>query len=489
MTKFKNHQNNAKCLALLFAAFICLAPGARGAGSLVTATVTITNTAGTTNGQTITVNGDVRTWTNNVVLPSIQVLTNANSNGAATNLFLQIANNPFSSINLTMTATNAIALRGFPNQTITVSLSAGWATVTYLTNSLIASMIVRVPISIEASGQDTNIASLLATALDLSTNALSYVDILLSNYMSLQATQQVGGLKTFTNTSNLYLGGTFHDPIIQNGTNNGNAFTSPGTGTGSEQFGQGAQSTNTDSLAVGNGALAAGIKSTAVGFGAYALSTQSTALGYLSEAENASDTALGYGSFAAGTNSTAIGQGALVPNADFNSTAVGYNSACTAPNQIMLGSAGVSAVVNNYLSVQGGATFGAGVTNLQTTGTNTFLGGADVAFSRYALSTLANGNNAGVAVGTNVFVEVSGPTGAFTINGINGQPNRDGKFLILLNRTGQNMTIANDSGVEPTAANRIYCLTGADKVLTGNSAAMLIYNGNATHWICLSLTQ
>jgi hypothetical protein len=63
---------------------------------------------------------------------------------------------------------------------------------------------------------------------------------------------------------------------------------------------------------------------------------------------------------------------------------------------------------------------------------------------------------------------------------------RDGKFLILLNQTGQNMTVAHDSGTDPTAANRIYSMTGADQTTTGNGAATFIYSAAAARWIMIS---
>ncbi len=80
---------------------------------------------------------------------------------------------------------------------------------------------------------------------------------------------------------------------------------------------------------------------------------------------------------------------------------------------------------------------------------------------------------------------MSGPSAAFTVNGLDGQPNRDGKFLLLLNYTGQNMTIAHDSGVDPVAGNRIYTMTGADVATTGNGSAILIYSASASRWIAL----
>lgn len=120
-------------------------------------------------------------------------------------------------------------------------------------------------------------------------------------------------------------------------------------------------------------------------------------------------------------------------------------------------------------------------------GTNAFPTNSDVSFSRRALTSLANGNNAGVPVGTNVFVEVSGPTTNFTINGIDaGGAQRDGKWIWIVNRTGWPMSIANDSGIEPVAANRIY--SGGNITFTGNpQIALLNYHGNSQHWLLWTL--
>ncbi|HEV2210863.1 MAG TPA: hypothetical protein VG167_18980 [Verrucomicrobiae bacterium] len=492
---------------------LALAPAAQ-AYNIINATITITNQAGTTNGQTLTVNGDTRTWTNSVSLPPSQVLTNNSIIGCATNLFNAVSDSPFANLFLAMSGTNGIVLQTAPNGTLTVTLSAGWGAVAYTTNVLTSAIALRLPITVEAAGQQTNLASMLALALDLSTNALSATDTLLGNYCSLSQAQTLSGTKTFTgqvvatNVGNVFsgtltnvaslqgtasylTGGLYKAATLLNSTQTNSTcyggFASLGAIVPSEQIGQSAWAGGANATAIGDFTVANGNQSTAVGYSAHAVLPSDTALGTGSFATGGSSTAIGLSSYAGATNSTALGVNASSPYT--NSTAVGANCTNTAPNQVMLGGPGSSAVVPNSLQVGGGATFGGGVTNLWTAGTNTFLPNSDIAFTRYALGSLANGNNAGVAVGTNVFVEVSGPTGAFTINGINGQPNRDGKFLILLNRTGQNMTIANDSGVEPTAANRIYCLTGADKTVTGNSAAMLIYSGTVSHWVVLSFAQ
>lgn len=116
-------------------------------------------------------------------------------------------------------------------------------------------------------------------------------------------------------------------------------------------------------------------------------------------------------------------------------------------------------------------------------GTNAVTG--SMRYTRANHTTLANGNNAGVDFGTKVYAKIkAGPTAAFAICGITG--GSDGRELIIWNATGQNMTISHDSGVEPTAANRIYTPTGADVATTGNGSARLIYDSEDSRWVLVS---
>jgi hypothetical protein len=123
------------------------------------------------------------------------------------------------------------------------------------------------------------------------------------------------------------------------------------------------------------------------------------------------------------------------------------------------------------------------ITALKATLDGTNILGGVVAFSRTNNSSLANGNNAGVLVGTNAVLTVSGPSGAFTINGIVPAA-IDAQKIYIQNSTGFSMTIANASGVDPTAANRILTPTGADMTFTGNPQLLeLIYQTSGSHWI------
>ena len=464
-----------------FLTLACLLCGlnAFAAGNIINATVAITNSIGTSNYETITINGNLLTWTNQVFVPAAQILTNNTPAGSATNLFVQLVDFPNAGISTVYGSSTSVVMSSFPGQLLTVTVSAGYATVTYSTNYLTNAYVVRMPILVEQPGQQTNIASLMATALDKSTNVLSDTDNLLSNYVSRAQVQTITANKIFTGTSNYFASAFITGASMTNATNFGNSFSSPGTGNNSLQLGVNAQAIGQSSAAIGNGSVASAFHALAVGNSSAATVDQATAIG---QRANALD-----------TNTTALGAQTTVSAGHTNSTAVGFGATTTGPNQVMIGYAGgggipaISAVINNYLQVLGGLTVANGITNLFLTGTNYFPAGSDISFGRFPVTSLANGNNAAVPVGTNVFIEVSGPSGAFTINGINGQPNRDGKQIIIKNATGQTMTIANQSGTDPTAANRILTGLSADEAFTNNPGMVtLIYDGNASRWLIQS---
>lgn len=465
-----------------------LAPAATSrATDLITATITVTNTAGTTNGQTLTVNGDIRTWTNSVVLPGTQVLTNSTIGGAATNLFNHVAGHQFTGLSFARSGTNGITLQTAPGGALSVSLSAGWGSFSLATNTLTNMTVVRIPTSGEPAGVQTNVTSGLVAAIDAAsnTNAIHESSPVATNLVGITNAQSISGIKTFTGTGGLngnvgnITNGTHWNPTMVNGTNTGLALSSPGANPGTEQFGTGAQALGFGSLAVGQNATSTvfSINGTAVGNLAYSGDVGDAAFGYQAKASGSSSTAIGYGAQATDISASAFGHGAA--SAYQFSTAIGNIAQATTTHQVMLGTA------SEYVDVPGKFSPHGGISNFWTLpGTNALPAGSDIAFGRYAVTSLANGNNAAVPVGTNIFVQVSGPTGAFTINGIAG--GRDGKWIVIVNRTGQNMTIANDSGTDPTAANRIYTMTGADRTTTGDGSCTLIYSATDSRWLVLT---
>ncbi len=154
------------CFAILFLS--CLAARASVFENL---TITITNAAGTTNGQLLTVNSDVRTWTNVVYVPASQILTNSSASGAAANLRNHLGIYGFTGLKVYAFTSTSTTLRSGDGGHIVASLSAGWGTLTYTTNTYGTNVAVRVPLEGEPSpAQRTNIASGIGHMINSSAN-------------------------------------------------------------------------------------------------------------------------------------------------------------------------------------------------------------------------------------------------------------------------------------------------------------------------------
>ncbi len=162
-----------KLFSILALLFCCFHARATLTSNFV-ATITITNTAGTTNGQTLTVAGNTRTWTNSVFIAASQIKTNNTIAGAAVNLTLQVANTPFSGLSLGADGLTYIKLTTAQNVVRpTITLSAGWASLTWATNYFNGGTVVRIPPEIETLNEGTNIASQIALYLSRSTNPIA----------------------------------------------------------------------------------------------------------------------------------------------------------------------------------------------------------------------------------------------------------------------------------------------------------------------------
>ncbi|HEX2620751.1 MAG TPA: hypothetical protein VHL11_11400, partial [Phototrophicaceae bacterium] len=129
----------------------------------VTATVTVTNTAGTSEGDTLTINGIVHTWRSVIVTANSDIQATNSIGAAATSLFNHLAgSSSFAAANLTlsMSGTNGVNLGSAPTVgTIAVSLSAGWGSIVLTTNTLGGGSAVRVPYTLEGAPEQTNITS------------------------------------------------------------------------------------------------------------------------------------------------------------------------------------------------------------------------------------------------------------------------------------------------------------------------------------------
>lgn len=505
---------------------LCFAGVARG--DYVSDLLTITNVPA--DGNTITINGTVRTWKTTVTVAATQIQATNTIAASATNLLNQIQLSPLVQVTVvTNGANNGVILGGL---SLTVATSAGWATNVFTTNAGSGSALI-LPITGLSVPNRTNLATLALQAIDVYSQAsFDSNDVAMAEFDSLGNAQTITGAKQFSSISGVVgnlTNGTWTNPNFTNAVNKGNAFSSPGVGINGEQFGSGATATGNSTLAIGagattgsaNGATAIGASAvasassaTSLGSGALATGVNSIAISVASSASGVNSLAMGKLSTSSGTNSTAFGTGASASGA--NSMAFGEVSSCTADNSFAIGVGAVENAINaiaignnvtnntaneitmgsasqtvraaGNLAVSGNAFIAGNLTNLTTaSGTNVFNG--SVATPRYNNTAMANGANQDVSAGTNVYVKLSGNTAAFSVAGI-ANPS-DGREVVLQNSTGFNMTISNDSGSETTPANRIYTGTGADVVLTCAAVAnpvnaRLIYDSGAARWILIS---
>ena len=503
--------------------FLCLLAVAAPAAELVTVTVTITNNpVGNTN--SITINSSTRTWTNTVTGSPGTLIQQTNTTAlATTNLLNHLTSYRVQAWHLLSQGNDTnLTIRGRVGEVMTVTIAGGWASVTYATNTVTSpTFSVRVPITVEAATNQTNIASMLVTALERATNSLSTNNTGLANYVTkgASALQEViapalfsGGLRgsnvRLTNGFTLAL--TNINSVSSNHINYGNAIRSEGSGGNSLQVGSNALAVGSLSIAIGNGAVASNTTAFAVGIAAkatnsYAMAvgndsisggTDSLAVGRGAQAYGSGAQAIGQGAYAQGdnslaiqaevtgsgsisigagsgvsaTNATALGTGSTVTHND--STAIGKNATSTTTNQIRLGTSSDTVSIPGQL-------VSASVSNTTYAGSSIVSG--DMSFVQRANSSVANGHNT-IDVGTNVYIRLTGTATADWQFGAISGGNRDGKILILQNATGYGATFVSESGTEPTVGNRILTYTRTNIYWPSNGIAQLIYDTTASRW-------
>lgn len=482
--------NLLRNILFVFFAFFCLESMA---ADRITATITFTN-APLGNSNSVTINSDTRTFTNSVTAAPASLVQQTNSvPWSATNLINQLTDYRVSQFHfLGQSASNNVRITGAVGEALTVTLAGGWGTVTYSTQNVTIANVVRVPLSVEYDTNRAWIASLLVTGLsDYATNGFATNASALANYVSkgasalqtITAPLQVSGtlgvsVASVTNASFYNATNRGYLVAMTNGYwTNGIAskltvtnLSAPGTGLFSERLGTNTTASGDFSLAIGALAGASAEGATAIGYATVANQLGSTALGNVAEALGTNATALGYGANAAYSNSVALGA----------------NSSATAHFQIRLGSSTHTTSIPGNLEVSGKSQFGT-ITNSTLTGTNVINGRVD--YTSRANTSLANGNNAGIVLGTNVFIRLSGPSASYTLNGFAAE--QDGSFHILeLDNPASSITVANNSGTDPTAANRITTGTGADVTITNNPAFLqVIYNSTASRWRVISYSR
>lgn len=251
-------------------------------------------------------------------------------------------------------------------------------------------------------------------------------------------------------------------------------FSSPGSAAGSLQIGEAATAVSDYAIAIGDNSTATNESSVALGYAAESKGGYSIAIG-------AESSALGYGAVSLGTasanawGSIAIGSASIAGHS--NSAAIGTGSATTTTNQIVLGTSSEKVTIPGRLE-------GATLTNTLIRGTNVWSGG--VIYTPAANAALANGFNSGIVLGTNVWLQLSGPSAAYTNVGFAAEPSGAYHKLSFDNPVSV-LAIEDNSGLDATAANRIRTGTGAALVLTNNPAWLeVIYDGGVSRWRVIS---
>ena len=171
-----------KLLSILILFAVCFSSRAQ----LITAIVTVTNTAGTSNGKTISVNGVLRTWTNNVTSANNQIAVTNSIGAAATNLFNAYIIYPAPNMTVQRSGTNGILLQSYNGFANVVALSSGWATVTYTTNTVTNMTVFRGFYNQVGPYEQTNTANGIVSYLSGAavTSSIPYYAPALLNYAS-----------------------------------------------------------------------------------------------------------------------------------------------------------------------------------------------------------------------------------------------------------------------------------------------------------------
>lgn len=513
-------------LVILFVLCVAFLSNAEAADR-ITATIAVTN-APLGNSNTITINGNIRTFTNAVTGSPGTLVQQTNSiPWTATNLINQLTDYRVSQFHfLGQSASNNVRITGTVGEALTVSLAGLWGTITYSTQNVTIANVVRVPMSAEYDTNRAWIASLTVLGLsDYATNGFSTNAAALANYVSkgASALQEIispvlfsGGLRgsNVRQTNGFTSAFTNINSVSSNHVNFGNAIRSEGSGGNSFQAGSNAlavgtfsvaigngsiasntttlaigteaKATNDYSMAVGNSAIAGGTDTLAVGRGAQAYESSAMAVGQgaiaqgtgavalQSEVTGNSSIGIGASSSVSATNSTVVGPGATSVYND--SSAFGKNATTTTTNQIRLGTSSDTVSIPGMLDVSGT------ITNINATGTNRISG--QLVFVPVSNAGLANGYNAGVAINS-AYVKFSGPSAAYTNAGFSAANKMDGRMhFCQFDNPGLSMTLLHDSGLDPgNSTNRIYTGTGALLNSTNRVVHVIMsYDDSVTAW-------
>jgi hypothetical protein len=103
--------------------------------------------------------------------------------------------------------------------------------------------------------------------------------------------------------------------------------------------------------------------------------------------------------------------------------------------------------------------------------------------SDVASATTMTSTNFTASIVQSSLIRITGST-AGTIAGLTASS--DGKFVVIYNESTALMTIANNSGSEGAAANRILTPSGVPITLTAGQSVLMTYDGSQSNWIALA---
>jgi hypothetical protein len=424
----------------------------------ITLTITVTNVPVTSN--TLVINSSSRYWTN--AQSSTTFSTNLVGLGpATTNLFNQIAANPYSGpLILRYVDTNQIRLIGTLGGALSASQAGDWASLVLSTQSGPSTFTALYPLeNIVGETNRTNQASAFVDGLNAyATNRFNTNATALGNYLSKGASplQTVTGPVQFYNVSGTNSGLT--NGAIKGATLYDNVAVRL-SGELSNIVAQAFQSTNVTVW----GSLYFGDTSSGV------------ANAWIMRQVNASHLEI--------YNDDALSSPLVITN----------NSGIY---RIDIGTGAVGEVIRIFSTLVAGNVYAqtisshnayltnAAIRDATVTGTNILNGRIDLTAGTH--TSLANGYNSGVVVGTNAYRQFSGPSGAYTNAGF-AAPGGPQFAVLQFDNPGLSFTLLNESGLDATAANRILTGTGALLNSTNNPAlAQLIYDTAASRWRVIS---
>lgn len=499
-------------------------------------TLTFTNTTQNTN--KITINGSTATFTS-APLNSVSWIATGSSNVSATNFFRFLGAN-YPALASSLSSSNHVTFRGSALTASLVNDNFGYLTTNSLTQTNAYAVVI--PFDTQYQSNRQNTANELIYGLDNYTTTQSFrqTSQALTNFVSLTNVQTIAnklgtnitlqggsisnavltniaraniGYATITNATiasgtatGLYIyaassiagtltaltNGTLVNPFITNAPSiqatNLNAYggtlsnfiahtltvtnlAAPGSGVNSSKIGASSVSSGTYSVAIGDSATASADGAVAFGQNTLASAEYSSAVGQVASATAYGSTSVGNSANTSAWGASALGAGAT--SAYSNSTAIGVSSATTTTNQIVLGTSAEKITIPGRID--------------SVVSTNETLKGVTTASTRLDFTPrsntgLANGFNSGVVLGSNVWVKLSGHSAAITNVGFSAEGS--GSYhIVQIDNPGLSVAIRHDSGLDATAANRIYTGTGGEIFSTNNPAMLqLIYDDAINRW-------